>query len=198
MSRAITFTRRVVLAVAVVGALVLGVAHVAVAHSEFGLMTLDAVRGAAPQSAELRARVVYANDREPVSTATVTVDGSGPGGAVLAPVPMTGGADGVYTVSVQLPAPGDWVFRATATAPEATAEATFTATAPPSTTAPPSDDGAQTAKRPAGPAANPADDAAGDGGEGGDGGDWLVPVAALVVALATVVVVVRGRRRRGG
>jgi hypothetical protein len=195
MSRAVVFTCRVVLAGAVVGALVVGFAHAA-AHSEFGLMTLDAVGGAEPQSAALRARVVYANDREPVSTATVTVEGTGPGGAVLAPVPMAGGADGVYTVTVRLPASGDWTFRAAATAPEATAEAGFTATAPPSTTVPASPsgggDGAQATGRSAGSAASAAADA-------GDGAGWPVPVAivALVVlGLATAVVVVRGRRRR--
>jgi hypothetical protein len=188
MSRAVPFLRRVVLGLVVIGALVTGFHSAAVAHSELGLMTLDAAAGREALSADLRARVVYANDREPASSATVLVSGVGPAGAVLPASPMTGGADGVYTAAVLLPGPGTWSFRATATTPEAAAETTFTAAAPPAPTSVPTGGSERATGR-----STATNDADANGGSG-----WAVPAIAIAVVLVVIaaVAVTVGRHLR--
>jgi hypothetical protein len=77
---------------------------------------------------------VYANDRDPVSSATVTVEATGPNGATVPPRPLEGQGNGVYTAVLALPVAGSWTLRATSVAPEASAEVRFEAGAAPATT----------------------------------------------------------------
>jgi hypothetical protein len=102
------------------------------AHSEQGLLTLDATASRQPLAAEVRARLVYVSDGHPASNASVTVEALGPNGLTVPARAMTSEGDGVYTSSVVLPTSGPWTFRAVASDPSATAETGFDAAPPPS------------------------------------------------------------------
>jgi hypothetical protein len=160
---------------------------VAAAHSDQGLMEVTATPGAQPLSAEVRAKLVYANDRDPVSSASVTVEAIGPAGEVLS-VPLASQGEGVYTGVVQLPAPGSWQFRATAGTPSAVAETVFEASTSPTTTSPAAVDAVD---RESVPVVDRS------GGSDGGGSGWFVPAMfGLIIVIVVVGFAVAWSRRR--
>jgi YtkA-like len=88
-------------------------------------------RPAQPMAVTARARVVFANDGHPGNDATVTVTGSGPGGAQVTPITLNRVEDGEYEAVVAVPAAGDWTLQFSSTNPTANAAATATVTEPP-------------------------------------------------------------------
>ena len=125
--------RRFLLAIALVP-LVLVDASPVMAHSDKGRLALQATRAGQPLGVQVRARLVFANDGDPVSTATVTVEATGPNGQTVAPRALASEGDGVYTTVLGLPVAGTWTLRANVLEPEADAEIPFEAVAAPPTT----------------------------------------------------------------
>jgi hypothetical protein len=76
---------------------------------------------------EVHARLVYANDGDPVPSASVTVDALGPDGTTVPAVPMVSQGNGAYTAELNLPGAGRWTVRAASTSPDAAAEVGFEA-----------------------------------------------------------------------
>jgi hypothetical protein len=151
------------------------------AHSAEGLLALEATASPEPLSVQVRARLVYANDRDPVSSATVTVEATGPNGATLPPRPLESRGDGVYTAVVVLPAAGAWTLRATSSAPDASAEVRFEADASRPTT---TNATTTTTSEPAPREAEPLPTSASVDDDGGGGWFLAVGAIALIVALA--------------
>ncbi len=104
----------------------------ATAHSSDGELTLEASRQGA--GVEVRARLVYANDLEPVSAATVTLEGAGPAGSLVPPQTMERQGNGIYRAVVTPPTAGSWTFRVSSATPTATAALTFEVAATTTTT----------------------------------------------------------------
>jgi hypothetical protein len=103
----------------------------AFAHSDQGTMAAETRPATQPMAVTARARVVFANDGHPGNEATVTVTGSGPGGAQVTPTTLTRVENGEYEAVVVLPAAGDWALQFNSTNPTASAAATATVTEPP-------------------------------------------------------------------
>jgi hypothetical protein len=97
----------------------------AAAHSDEGLMAIETRAVGDPARVEVRVRITYLNDGEPASGATVTVEGAGPSGAVLAPQPLSAEGAGIYAAVVDLPSSGAWKLRASSTTPNASAETDY-------------------------------------------------------------------------
>ena len=107
----------------------------ALAHSDDGVFTgLDAVPGAQPLEVSVRARLVYANDRDPAPGATVSVDAVAADGAATPPSPLRDNGDGTYEGALTLPTAGNYTLRFTAATPLAAADAPYAATATTTTT----------------------------------------------------------------
>ena len=110
------------------------------AHSNQGLIEAEAQAGEEPRSVEVRARLVYANDREPVSNASVMLHGVSPSGAALPMQLLASEGDGVYAGAVVLPEPGQWKLQVMSEVPTALVDLEFdaaeTATTTPTTTLP--------------------------------------------------------------
>ena len=156
----------------------------AAAHGADGALALEAQTTNDPAKVEIRARLTYANDREPASGASVTVDGTGPKGESIASETMTAAGAGIYTATVQLPASGTWTLRVTATLPSAVGEIEYsTAVAATTTTA----DATGTVSEPA--RSSTTND---------DSNSWLLPAAlgAVVVIFAGGAMVILRRRAR--
>ena len=102
----------------------------AFAHSDEGTMAAETRPAAEPSAVTARARVVFANDGHPGNEATVTVTGTGPGGAQVGPTTLARVDDGEYEAVVTLPAAGDWALQFNSTNPTASATATAAVTAP--------------------------------------------------------------------
>jgi len=137
----------------------------------------------------------YANDREVVPGATVTGAATGPDGATVAATPLADRGQGVYEVTLTLPAPGDWTVSVTAADPVAAAEATVTVSAAPSTTTgtldqpvlQPKDDDVASSDR-------SSSDADAEDSDGGPSAALLAVIAVVLVAGAGVAFT-RVRRR---
>jgi hypothetical protein len=153
------------------------------AHGDQGLLALEANAGRQSLTVEVRARLVYANDGDPVSTARVTVDALGPDGATVPAAAMASGGDGTYAAELRLPGAGAWTVRATATNPTANAEIRFDAVPATTTTTTPARQTTQDD-----PPASPDDG-------NGSGSAVLAAVIGLMVLLGVAVVVWQWRRR---
>ncbi|MFN8041213.1 MAG: hypothetical protein U0Q07_18500 [Acidimicrobiales bacterium] len=83
----------------------------ALAHGPTGIFQPQPgdTRVVGPLQLSFRTRLIYANDTEPITKdATVTIQGTGPGGSV-GPVRMSyAGSDGYYVGTVTFPAAGTW------------------------------------------------------------------------------------------
>jgi hypothetical protein len=110
----------------------------AAAHGPNGLFQVQPSTVVAPLTVNFRVRLIYTNDTEPVTSgATVTVQGSGPGGSV-GPVAMGyTGTDGYYTAQVAFPAGGTWNITFRSQNPAAQYATTQAVPSPPAPTAPP-------------------------------------------------------------
>ena len=117
--------RRATVAVVVAFVVAALAGSVAGAHSEQGLMKVRADPGDGDGTVVVRAELVYGNDLDAASSATVTVEAFGPNGAAIPATPLDAEGDGVYRTTLSLPVAGLWTVRATATGPAAVAEATF-------------------------------------------------------------------------
>lgn len=123
----------------------------AAAHGPNGLFQVQPSTVVAPLTVRFRVRLIYTNDTEPVTSgATVTVQGSGPGGSV-GPVQMSyTGTDGYYTADIAFPTGGSWAitYRSVNPAAQYAATETVPSPAPPPTAPPPT--------QPPPPPSNPA------------------------------------------
>jgi hypothetical protein len=187
--------RRPILVATALLFLFLFAASPAAAHSDTGLLSLETSAAAQqPLEIRVRARLVYVNDRDPVSGATVTVEGTNATGATLPPTPLASQGDGVYTAVVTVPGPGAWTFRATSSEPDASAETTLAVARAPivtTTTAP-----ATTTARAAPPTGTPDRADASTDGESDSGGLWLLAAGAVVLVAVVVGAVAWLRARR--
>jgi hypothetical protein len=144
------------------------------AHSDTGIMTLGAL--SAEGASTVQATIIYDNDLEPAAGATVTVVGTGPGGATLPETPLPEVGEGVYEAEILFAVAGDWVLVATSTTPASTAQVDVNvpeATGGPSVTDPP------TTTSPPTTTTAPDDE---------DGSDEDDPPAFLFIALGVIVV----------
>jgi hypothetical protein len=186
--------RPILCATAVLFLLVVGAPPVS-AHSDTGLLSLETAPAHPPLSVQVRARLVYVNDRDPVSSATVTVEGTGPNGATVPPTALVSRGDGVYTATVTVPVAGAWTFRARSTAPTAAAETQVAVDRPPPTSATAA--ATTTTTSPAAPSSTTparADTPPDDGGDGG--GLWLAATVAIVLIAVAVGAAAWWRARR--
>jgi len=164
------------------------------AHSDTGLLSLETSPAPQPLGVQVRARLVYVNDRDPASSATVTVEGTGPNGATVPPTTLVSQGDGVYTRVVVVPTAGPWTFRARSATPAATAETQFAIDRmqfPTTTTV-----AVTTTTAPAPPTTAPERADASDGGSD-SGGAWLLAAAVIVLVAGVVAASAWWRTRRG-
>ena len=185
--RSVRTIRQCALALVLGCAVVVTGAGAGFAHGDEGLLELEASAGREPLTVDVRARLVYANDRDPVSGATVTLDGVGPSGATLAPAPMTSAGDGIYTATVRLPSAGAWKLNAVAITPSAVAEIGIDTVQPATTTTTQPNRGGE----PRGPIATEED---------GSGDGFLVVaviVGVLILGGGMIALFVQRSRRRG-
>lgn len=193
--------------VAVPVAVLLGTAGPAAAHGGPGKIE---VLSATPQpdgsTVDVKVRLTFAEDGDPVDAATVTVtgelDGAGGSSPAFTPVTLTTGTEaGIFTGRVALPSTGSWTLRVTSVEPPASVTTPVASAAPAgggsSTTAAPAP--STTA---AGATAAPTTTVApSTGDEPESGGNLLVSgvVAAVVGAVvASGVAVARSRRKPSG
>jgi hypothetical protein len=140
------------------------------AHSDDGLIVVEARETDDETTVEVRARLTYANDGDPASGATVTVEGTGPSGEVLAPQPLSPDGAGIYAAVVALPATGTWKLRVVAVGPSAVGEVGFTTR---------SEDAATTTSS---PPATP-DDPTTIATDSGSSDSWLLPAAVVLIGV---------------
>ena len=80
------------------------------AHGDEGTMTITKAEATSPTSIRVEAGLVYANDDELATGATVTATATGPGGATAGPVPLSrlDEDSSVYGGDLTVPQPGSW------------------------------------------------------------------------------------------
>jgi len=177
--------------VTIVAALVVTNA-VAFAHSESGVLGIEATPGGGPLTVNVRVLLEYSGDRHVVPGATVVAAATGPNGTAVPDTPMTDRGEGRYEVTLTVPSPGPWTVTATAIDPSASTTASVQVTDRPSPTTTPT--------------ASPPDDRDGssdrvdsvrdrDGG-GDDGWIGAGAIGALAVVAVGAATVVLARRRR--
>lgn len=115
------------------------------AHGDGGTMTVITAEQDGPLAIHLVVGIVYGNDGDPATGATVSVTGTGPDGAKLAETRLPRQQGAKYGATFDVPAKGSWRLTVTSGAPEATATATVEVTEELPTTEP-----ATTAAGPAG------------------------------------------------
>jgi hypothetical protein len=158
------------------------------AHGDEGTMTITKAEATSPTSIRVEAGLVYANDEELATGATVTATATGPGGATAGPAPLSrlDEDSSVYGGDLTVPQPGSWQVQVTSTEPAAEASSTVevaqatTTTAPSATSttaAAPSTTAAELAPETSNAAATKDD----------DDGDSNTGLIALVVAAVVVV-----------
>ena len=153
-------------------------------------MTITKAESTSPTSIRVEAGLVYANDDELATGATVTATATGPGGATAGPVPLSrlDEDSSVYGGDLTVPQPGSWQVQVTSTEPTAEASATVAVAQATTTTAPATTTTA--AEAPTTTAATEAPEtstAAATQDEDDDGGDSNAGLIALVVAAVVVV-----------
>ena len=183
------------LSIAVLAAF-LATSAVAFAHSETGVLGIEATPGSSPRTVNVRVLLEFSGDRHVVPGATVVAAATGPDGIAVPDTPMTDRGEGRYDVTLTVPAPGTWTVTATAIDPSASATASVQVTdeLPPTSTqpSPPADDRpASTDDRTA-----RADSSRRSDGSGGDGWIGVAAIGALVVVAVGVAAAVVARRRR--
>lgn len=185
---------RSVAAAALIAIVVALSAGPATAHSGQGLLELEARAGATPLSVKFTASLVFANDLEPVSTASVVVRAFGPAGETVGPIEMASTGEGKYTTDITLPSGGPWKLQATATDPDALSEIAYNTVDPaPTTTQPATSNPSPGTPTATGAAGSPSS-------TDGSGPNWLFAILiALVLVLIGVVgvAVLRTRERPG-
>jgi hypothetical protein len=160
------------------------------AHSDTGILAVEALPPAAADASTVtvRARLVYDNDMHGVPGVAVTATGIGPDGATLAPTVLGDVGEGEYETAITFPVPGAWALTISSLAPAATAElAVDVAETGPATTVPTTSPPTTT---------EPSDGSAGaDDAEGDDPPAFLfIALGVIVVAGITATVVVLRRR----
>jgi hypothetical protein len=206
-------------AVVVAGLLVAVVVAPASAHGGAGELTVVGVEPTGPGQLGLTVDVAYVNDGHPAEVRSLVIEGTGPGGAGLAPSEPFRPTDqvGRYAAVVDVPAPGSWTVVLSSTFPPARVELVVEV---PDAGPAEDDEPAAPDDGHGGDPSDAASDAASDLGEGlvepvavgagsdgggagapGPAGDGGSPVAWLVAAVAAVAAVVGVgvlRRRRVG
>ena len=170
---------------------------IAAAHGDEGDMTVVTAKQGGERTIDLEVGILFSNDDELATDATVTVTGTGPDGAVLAatPLPRTEGAK--YGASVDVPVEGTWNLTITSTRPDATAQATVEVTAAPAQTTVTSTTEATTttaasASTTAAPA--PTTDATDD--EASSSGLLIVGGVVALAGVAAIAWVIASRRKQ--
>lgn len=155
------------------------------AHGTQGTLAVEVAPGSAPLQLVVRARLTYANDAEPVSSADVTLEARGPDGQMVAPMSLDPAGNGTYRTTLTVPSPGAWELTTTAADPEARATTSVDVVAPASTTAAPN--------------STPPTSMSSRSAETGQGGSSLMaPLVGAALFLAAVVtgLAIAARRRR--
>lgn len=161
------------------------------AHDDLGLISIVAEEQSGSLAVDYEVLLVYSEDKEPVTDASITVVAERPGGTTLGPVSMQATPDpGRYRATISFPEPGAWTVRFAALTPRATLEQAFTLPAP--TTEPDQPERSTTTTgelrlRPADPDEQDDD---------GDGLGVVGIAAAAAVATAVVTAAVAAVRRR--
>ena len=101
----------------------LGFAGAAAAHGDEGEMTVITAEPAGHLKARLQVGLLYENDAELATEATVTVTGSGPDGNTLASTPLPREEGAKYGVTLSGLANGPWTFTVVSENPTAQASA---------------------------------------------------------------------------
>lgn len=189
--------RRMV-AIAALAALVLSTIAMAVtvaagaapAHSDEGTMTITKAEATGPTAIRIEVGLVYANDDDLATGATVEARLTGPAGATVGPVPLSrlDEDSSVYGADVTVPQPGAWQVAVTSTEPAASASAEVEVQGATTTTA------AQTTTTAAAPTTEPGTSvpatttaAAGGDGDGDDDGGSKTGLIAALVAVGVVL-----------
>jgi hypothetical protein len=157
------------------------------AHGEEGSMTITKAEPTSPTSIRVEAGLVYANDDDIATGATVTASATGPGGATVAPVPLSrlDEDSSVYGGDLTVPQPGSWQVQVTSTGPAAEASATVEVAQATATTAPASTSTAAPSTTAA--TESPETSTAAATQSGDDDGDSNTGLIALVVAAIVVI-----------
>lgn len=133
-------TLRSLTAALVTTAAVLAMAGTAGAHGEEAEITVTRTEQTGPTTITIEVGVTYANDGHLVEDAAVQATATGPDGAEVGPVPLTGGGEGsgLYSAEINVPTIGTWTIKVSSTDPdgEATASVEVQEQAAPTTVAP--------------------------------------------------------------
>lgn len=127
---------RLLVAGVLVGAGALAPAGAARAHGDEGELTVITAEQAGPLEVRVEVGLLYANDQDLVTDATVTVSATGPDGATVAPTPLENEEGAKYGGTLAVPAPGSWTLSFASEEPTAEATTTVEVVAEAPTTAP--------------------------------------------------------------
>lgn len=173
------------------------------AHGDEGEMTVIAAEpGADPDTVRVEIGLLYANDDDLATEATVTATLTNADGQTVGPVPVPRIEDARYGTEIAVPSPGTWTVVVTSTNPDAESDPqTVEVSAAPSTTATTASDG-DGATEPS-PLIAPAPDASGASAsaptESSDDSSVL-PIVIIVVVVVVIALAIGGfliARRRG-
>jgi hypothetical protein len=185
----LTRAARIALAVlAALGASTLGFVGDAGAHSDQGLLAVEATAHEG-RRITVTARLRYANDGDPVSSAEVSAFAANAADEATAPVPLASEGEGRYRGAVEVASEGEWTIVVQSQSPEATARASVVVNPAPPATA------ATTARTPISDENSSASDRDDSSDEGSDDAIWAVLAIVIVLAGVAALVVVMRRRR---
>ena len=110
----------------------------AAAHSDDGEMTVTRADATGDTTVEIEVGIVYTNDDDLATEATVTATATISTGATVGPIDVPNTNDALYAATIELPEAGVWTVSLSATDPtaSATAEVDTTAVTPTTTAAP--------------------------------------------------------------
>ena len=161
------------------------------AHSDQGLLSVEATTDDTGRRIIVTAKLTYANDGEPVSSADVSAFASSAADESTAPATLTPEGAGRYEGTLKVPSGGEWIVVVRSEQPMATANApvVLPVDTPTTTTVAPTTTAELDRHESASP--TPRDD------DDGNSTPRLVAVVVIVCSvLASIVVVLRRRYRR--
>jgi len=107
----------------------------AAAHGDEGTMEVLVAEAQSPTEIYVEVGLLYANDDDLATEATVTVTATGPEGRTVGPLDVPVLEDARYATTVTVPGAGDWALAVSSTGPTASATATVEVTPESGTTA---------------------------------------------------------------
>jgi hypothetical protein len=162
----------------------------AAAHGDEGTMEVVTAEPGAPLTVTVEVGLLYANDDDLATEATVAVILTGPDGTTIGPVDVPLDRDAIYATAIEVPGPGTWTLAFTAENPAATATATVEVTEAPSTTEAPPTTGAPptTETTSTDPTTSAAPPTTGEGADADSDDDSSSALPLLLGAAAVVIV----------